>query len=381
MRSLWNLGFRPFYLLASLFSVLWIVVWVLQYVGRFPSGAYLQGPLWHGHEMVFGYTLAVIAGFLLTAVRNWTGRPTPSGSLLAALAALWVAARIAVLTPFATAAMWLNASFPVAVAVAIGVPLVQARNRRNYLFVALLLGVAAAILVLHLAMQGDSTFPARSGLVIGLDIVLFVISVIAGRVVPMFTNNGVPGARARRNLWVERAALGGVLLLLALDVLRAPTAAIAAAAAAAALVHAVRLALWDTRCTLGTPLVWVLHAGYAWVVVHLALRAGAAAGLVSESLALHALSVGAIGGLTIGMMTRTARGHTARPLVADRWETTAYVLVLLAAVVRVFGGWAFPSNYVATVIGAAALWSAGFGIYFVRYWPILTRPRLDGRPG
>ncbi|HEY8555419.1 MAG TPA: NnrS family protein [Burkholderiales bacterium] len=381
MRNLWNLGFRPFYLLASLIATLSIAVWVLQYTGRFPSGAYLQGPLWHGHEMVFGYTLAVIAGFLLTAVRNWTGRPTPSGAPLAALAALWVAARIAVLTPFAAAAMWLNAAFPVAVAVAIGVPLVQARNRRNYFFVALLLGIAAAILVLHLAMRGDSAFPARSGLVIGLDIVLFVISVIAGRVVPMFTNNGVPGAQARRNIWVERASLGGVLLLLALDVLRAPAAAIAAVAAAAALAHGVRLALWDTRRTLGTPLVWVLHAGYAWVVVHLALRAGAAAGFVAESLALHALAVGAIGGLTIGMMTRTARGHTARPLVADRWETTAYVLVLLAAVVRVFGGSLFPAGYVATVIGAAALWSAGFAIYFVRYWPILTRPRLDGRPG
>src|SRR5690606_4909669 len=182
---------------ASLIATLSIAWWVLQYTGRFPSGAYLQGPLWDGHEMVFCYTLAVIAGFLLTAVRNWTGRPTPSGAPLAALAALWVAARIAVLTPFAAAAMWLNAAFPVAVAVAIGVPLVQARNRRNYFFVALLLGIAAAILVLHLAMRGDSAFPARSGLVIGLDIVLFVISVIAGRVVPMFTNNGVPGAQAR----------------------------------------------------------------------------------------------------------------------------------------------------------------------------------------
>lgn len=381
MRSLWNLGFRPFYLLASLFAALWIVAWVLQYTGHFPSGAYLQGPVWHGHEMLFGYTLAVIAGFLLTAVRNWTGRPTPSGSLLVALAALWVAGRIVVLTPFAILAMWLNVLFPVAVAVAIGVPLVRARNARNYFFVVLLLGVAAAIFVLHLAAQGRLEFSARDGLVIGLDIVLFVISVMAGRIVPMFTNNGVPGARARRHIWVERAALASVLVLLALDLLRAPAALIALVAAAAATAHGVRLALWDSRRTLKVPLVWVLHVGYAWVVVHLALRAVAAAGFVTESLAFHALAVGAIGELTLGMMTRTARGHTARPLVADRWETTAYVLVLLAAIVRVFGGWGFPSRYVETVIGAGALWSTAFGIYFVRYWPILTRPRLDGRPG
>ena len=381
MRSLWNLGFRPFYLLASLFSTLWITAWVLQYTGHFPSGAYLQGPVWHGHEMLFGYTLAVISGFLLTAVRNWTGRPTPSGLGLAALAALWVAARISVLTPFASLAMWLNALFPVAVAVAIGVPLVQARNKRNYFFVALLVGLGAAIFLLHLAAQGRLELPARGALVIGLDIVLFVVSVMAGRVIPMFTNNGAPGAQARRSIWVERAALGGVLLLLALDLLRAPPALVAIVAAAVAVAHGVRLALWDSPRTLKTPLVWVLHAGYAWVVVHLALRAFSAAGLVAESLALHALAVGAIGGLTIGMMTRTARGHTARPLIADRWETTAYLLVLLAAIVRVFGGWAFPSSYVETVIGAGALWSAGFGIYFVRYWPILTQPRLDGRAG
>lgn len=381
MTNLWNLGFRPFYLLASLFAVLWIAAWVLQYTGYFPPGAYLQGPVWHGHEMVFGYTLAVITGFLLTAVRNWTGRPTPTGLTLAGLAALWIAARIFVLTPFAEVATALNALFPLAVALAIGVPLVQAGNRRNYFFIVLLLGIGVANLLVHLAWQGSVGVPARGGLVVGLDIVLFVISVMGGRVIPMFTNNGVPGAQARRLPWVERAALGGVLALLALDVLQAPAVLIAVVAAACAVAHAARLALWQPWRTLKTPLVWVLHAGYAWIVVHLLLRAGAAAGLVVESLAFHALAVGAIGGLTIGMMTRTARGHTARPLVADRWEAAAYLLVQLAAVVRVFGGWAFAGHYVATVIGAGVLWSAAFGIYFVRYWPILTRPRLDGRPG
>ena len=381
MTSLWNIGFRPFYLLASLFAVLWIAAWVLEFTGYFPAGAYLQGPVWHGHEMLFGYTLAVITGFLLTAVRNWTGRPTASGVALALLAALWIAARVFVLTPFADLAMWLNALFPVAVAVAIGVPLVQARNRRNYFFIALLLGIGAANLYVHVAWQGELAVPARGGLVIGLDIVLFVISVMAGRVVPMFTNNGVPGAQARRNIWVERAALGGVLALLVLDLLRAPPMLIVVIAGAGAVAHTVRLALWQPWRTLKTPLVWVLHAAYAWIAVHLALRACAAAGLIVESLAFHALAVGAIGGMTIGMMTRTARGHTARALVADRWETAAFVLVLLAAIVRVFGGWAFPSSYMATVIGAGALWSAGFGIYFVRYWPILTQPRLDGRAG
>jgi uncharacterized protein involved in response to NO len=127
--------------------------------------------------------------------------------------------------------------------------------------------------------------------------------------------------------------------------------------------------------------VWVLHVAYGWIVVHLALRGLAALGAVSELLAVHALTVGAIGGLTIGMMTRTARGHTGRPLVADRFEVACYVLVALAAVIRVFGGLLLPDAYVATVLASGICWSAAFALYAVRYWPVLSRPRIDGKPG
>ena len=125
----------------------------------------------------------------------------------------------------------------------------------------------------------------------------------------------------------------------------------------------------------------MLHAAYAWIVIHLALRALAAAGLVGESVAIHALTLGAIGGLTIGMMTRTAKGHTGRPLAADGYEVCAYGLVMAAAAVRVAGGLLVPGAYLATVVGSALLWSLAFSIYFLRYWPVLTRPRLDGKPG
>jgi uncharacterized protein involved in response to NO len=145
--------------------------------------------------------------------------------------------------------------------------------------------------------------------------------------------------------------------------------------------HAIRLALWDSRKTLGTPIVWILHAAYAWIVLHLAFRALAAVGWVPEPLATHALTIGAIGGLTLGMMTRTARGHTARPLEADRAEVACYMLVQLAAAVRVLGPLVVPSVYVASVVASGVLWSAAFALYFIRYWPILTRPRLDGKPG
>jgi uncharacterized protein involved in response to NO len=314
-------------------------------------------------------------------VRNWTGRPTPAGAPLIALAALWVAGRGLVLTPFATASALVNAAFPVAVAVAIGIPIVRSRNRRNYFFVALLLALGAAVLAFHLAPPGALPWPEQAGLQIGLDVVLFIIAVMGGRVIPMFTNNGVPGAQATRRPAIEKLALGGVLVLLGADVVQAPPAAVAALALATAAAHGARLCLWQPWRTFGTPIVWSLHLAYAWIVVHLALRGLAAMGAVGESLAVHALTVGGIGGMTIAMMTRTARGHTGRPLVADRFEVTCYALVALAAVIRVLGGMLLPGAYAATVIASGLCWSAAFALYAVRYWPVLTRPRLDGKPG
>ncbi|HEX4943018.1 MAG TPA: NnrS family protein [Usitatibacteraceae bacterium] len=379
--ALWNLGFRPFYLLASIFSAASIAVWAAQYAGWLPAGAYLKGHLWHAHEMLFGYTVAVVAGFLLTAVRNWTNQTTPSGMLLAGLAALWVAGRVLALAPWPVAAAVVNAAFPVAIAVAIAVPMVRSANRRNYFFAALLAFMGVAVLAFHLSNQGTLSLPPRLGLLAGLDLVLFIMVVMGGRVIPMFTNNGVPGTNARRTPATERFALGSVLVLLAADLAQVPAAVVGTVAVAAAIAHAVRLALWQPWRTLHTPLVWVLHGAYAWIVVHLALRALAAAGLVGESLALHALTLGAIGGLTIGMMTRTAKGHTGRQLKADGYEVAAYGLVMAAALVRVAGGILLPGAYPATVAGSAALWSAAFAIYAVRYWPVLTRPRIDGKPG
>lgn len=378
--SLWALGFRPFYLLASGFAAVSIALWIVQYAGLLPI-AYLRGPVWHAHEMIYGYTVAVIAGFLFTAVRNWTGRPTPTGGWLIAACALWLAGRLLVLSPYGLAAAVVNAAFPVAVAIGIAVPLVQSGNRRNYFFVGLLVLMGAADLVFHLALLGVLDLPARPGLQAGLDIILFVMAVMGGRVIPMFTNNGVRGANARRHATVEKLALGSTLVVLVADVLSAPASVLALLTLFCAVAHGIRLALWDSRKTLGTPLVWILHAAYAWIVIHLVLRAAAAMGWIAEPLAIHALTIGAIGGLTLGMMTRTARGHSARPLVADGAEVTCYALVLLAAAVRVLGPLVAPSAYVAGVVGSGLLWSAAFALYFFRYWPILTRPRLDGRPG
>ncbi len=378
--ALWNLGFRPFYLLASLFSASSVLLWAAQYSGLLPV-AYLQGPLWHGHEMLFGYTMAVVAGFLLTAVRAWTGQPTPVDAPLMALAALWLAGRVLMLTPWGALSAVVNAAFPVALAAAIAVPLWRSRNSRNYFFIGLLLLMGVLIAALHLALLDVFELPPRLSLVLGLDVMLFIMVVMGGRVIPMFTNNGVPGAGAIRHMLLEKTALGLVLLLFAADLLQLHTQLIGAIALAAALAHGLRLYFWRSWRTFAVPLVWILHAAYAWIVVYLALRALSALGWFAESHAIHALTTGAIGGLTLGMMTRTARGHTARPLVADRWEVTCFLLIQAAAVIRVAGGMIAPAFYLPGIQVSGVLWAAAFGLYAIRYWPVLTRPRIDGKPG
>lgn len=378
--ALFELGFRPFYLLASVFAALSIPLWALQFNGML-GHAYLAGPLWHAHEMVFGFTLAVIVGFLFTAGRNWSNQPTPTGWTLAALAGLWVAGRVLVLTPYGAAAAAANVAFPLSAAVALAIPFVKSGNRRNYFFIGLLVVLAAASGVVHLSQLGAIGLPAFPGIAVALDVVLFILAVMGGRVIPMFTNNGVPGARAGKRPSVEKAALGLVLATLVADAAGIHGPALAALTSAAAVAHAWRWALWQPWKTRSAPLVWVLHLAYAWIPIHLALRALAELGLVAPSASIHALSVGAVGGLVIGMITRTARGHTARPLRADRFDTACYVLVLLAALVRVAIPLVAPALTVHAVLGSAVLWSAGFGLYAVRYWKVLSRPRLDGRPG
>ncbi|MEP7297140.1 MAG: NnrS family protein [Burkholderiales bacterium] len=377
--ALWQLGFRPFYLLASIFAALSIGLWALQFAGWL-GRPYLQGPMWHAHEMLFGFTLAVVVGFLLTAGRNWANRPTLSGAPLAALAVLWVAGRVLVLTPFGWAAAIVNAAFPLCAAIALAIPFIAARSRRNYFFVGLLLLLSAAVLTVHLAQLGVTTLPGWLGIQLALDIVLFIMTVMAGRVIPMFTNNGVPGAGSTRQPWVERAALGAVLVLLLADALSLEGAVLATIAALCALAHLARWLLWRPWKTARAPVVWVLHAAYLWIPVHLALRALAQAGWVTPSLATHALTAGAAGGLIIGMMTRTARGHTGRPLRADRSDVACYVMVLAAALVRVVVPLVAPAWTVDAVLVSAALWSSGFGLYAVHYWPVLTRARVDGQP-
>lgn len=374
------LGFRPFYLLASVFAAASMLLWLAAYSGILPA-VYGRDPVWHAHEMIYGFTSAVIVGFLFTAGRNWSGQPTPGGRTLLWLCLLWLAGRLLVFSPWILASACVNAAFPIAAALMLGVALARGDNRRNYFFVILLLLLGVVELAIQLAQAGLLLLPVRASLQVALDVILFIIAVMAGRVVPMFTNNGIPGVQARRVPWIERIALGSIIALVACDLWEAPVLPTTIVLAVAAAAHATRLWGWEPWRTTHTPLVWILHAGYAWIVVYLGLRALAVHGWIPGTLATHALTVGVIGSFTIGMMTRTAKGHTGRPLVATPAEIVAFVLIEAAAGIRVFGGLAVPSQYATVVAVSALCFASAFALYAVLYWPILTRPRVDGKPG
>lgn len=377
------LGFRPFFLVAGVAALLLIGVWLAVYRGALGLPVYYDAITWHGHEMVFGYTVAVIAGFLLTAVRNWTNVPTATGTALALLVLLWLAGRIAPLLP-AVVPRWLIAAidlaFLPALAVALSTPLLRAPQARQLVFLPLLIALAVMNLLVHLQMLGATLATARTGLYVAVDVVMIVITVIGGRVIPFFTQRGA-GTTPRTWVaveWLVAAATVGVAIA---DLAGAPPAIFAAIALLAAGAHAVRLAGWYDARIWGVPLLWVLHLGYAWLVAGFALRALAALGLVIPWVGLHALTVGAIGVLTLGMMTRVTLGHTGRLLRASRPMAVAFALINAAAVVRALVPAALPASYAGTVLVAGVLWVAAFAIFVVVHAPMLVQARVDGAPG
>lgn len=377
----WRLGFRPFYLSAALFACISIVLWVGLWRTKLSLPLNLAPVLWHAHEMLFGFAVAVIVGFLFTAVKAWTGLPTPRGWQLGALVSLWILARLAPWTgAYEVYAVLDMALLPIAGALLLRL-LVRAGNRRNLPLISLLLFMAMANAVFHLSVMGWLDVPAMGALHAELALVLMVIVIMAGRVIPMFTQNVTPGLVIRATPRLERAVFIVTGTTLASWVFSAPDALTVIGAALAATLHASRLWRWQPLVTRHRPILWVLHVAYAWLPMGFALLAFAKLSWIAESLAVHAFAVGALGGLIIGMITRTARGHTARLLETSRAEIVAYVGVILAAMVRVFLPLLAPALYMRAIEISALLWALAFGIYVWIYGPWLMQTRLDGKDG
>ena len=375
------LGFRPFYLLAALIAALDVPLWLAQYAGwTMPSG-YLNGMAWHAHEMMFGFATAVLSGFLFTAARNWIGLPTSTGTALAALAALWLAGRVLLLSGPGWLAAIVDVAFLPAVATALWLPLRRSRNR-NQFFVVLLLALAAANVLFHLSHTGLIALSELLPLRFALYLIVVIVAIMSGRVIPSFTQNAIRGARIRRWRVLDIAAIAALALALASVLAEMPGLVSGPVCLLAAALHAARLAMWDPWSTRKQPILWILHLSYAWIPVALLLLGVAALGAaVPTMLADHALGVGVVGGMILGMITRTARGHTGRSLQPGRIEVTAYALVVIAAATRVLVPLVLPSAYRSALLISGAFWSLAFLLYLLVYVPMLTKSRVDGQGG
>ena len=359
-------GHRPFFLAAALYGTLAMPLWLVAWSG----GADLS-PWWHGHEMIFGFTAAAIGGFLMAAVPTWTSRPRLTGLPLAALVGLWIAGRLAV--PFEGWA-WIDLLFLPALAGWALVQVVAARNVRNYQVPAIVLALAAC--------NGVAFFhDPLLGLELAVLLIMALIALIGGRIVPSFTQNalrmqGDPTATCSTPPVLDRLAVPVVVVAAAVHLVVPGSVESGVAALVAGALLLARMANWQTLRTLRQPFLWILHVGYAWVPLGFLLKGiSDLGGPLEPSAALHAFTTGAIGVMILAVGSRAALGHSGRPLKASPATVAAYILVIAAALVRVFG----PDDPGVMVSGV--LWTLGYGLFAVVYWPILTRPRVDGRPG
>ena len=389
---LFSYGFRPFFLMAAIFSPLAILVWLGVYSGVIAPISDYPPNFWHAHEMLFGYAGAVMTGFFLTAVPNWTGAPPLRGRPLAILAGLWLAGRIAIwLVPVVPPALAAAAdlSFFVVLALML-VPSLVRGSRKNLIFLAVLALLAAANLLFHLEALGVSETASR-GLNLGVDLFALLITIIGGRVTPAFTANAlrakaetrhVPPPEIKSRLWLNEAAILSVAVFAIFDLAATGRAWVGWIAIVAAAVNAARMAGWRTRDTFGQPLLWALHLGYGWLVLGLAAKGIAAiTGILPATVALHGIAIGAIGTMTLAMMSRATLGHTGRTLSAGRGLAAAYALVSVAALTRLLMPLLLPGQYLASVAIAGTLWIAAFTIFAAQFVPILVKPRAGGGPG
>lgn len=381
---LFAMGFRAFFALAGLSALALIALWNQMSNGSLHIDNYFTGSLWHAHEMLLGYTTAVIAGFLLTAVRNWTGLQTVTPDQLASLCFLWVYGRVlpfySELLPDALIAA-VDFGFLPALAYFVSKPVLRTANYQNLIFSALLLLLAFGNGLIHAEVLGAASGSAWLGLTLVVAVVVAMILVIAGRVFPFFTERGLSGVICIRNPGLDIAAVVASLAAFALLMMDVSGAVLALAAGAAIVANVLRVAAWYNPRIWYVPLLWVLYLGYAWLIIGFGLVALAAFGIIPQSLALHAFTVGGIGILTLGMMARVALGHTGRALKASNVIALAFVLINLATLFRVLFPALLPAWYGGLVMVSTYCWLAAFSLFAFYYAPILTSPRVDGQAG
>lgn len=373
--ALFSYGFRPFFLFGAAWAAAAVPLWVWSLLEGGRGGLTLE---WHIHEMLFGFLAAIVAGFLTTAVPNWTGRMPVIGAPLAALAALWAAGRLAMLAPgLPGPAAVIDSAFLVVFAGVIWREVLAGRNWRNLPVCGLVSLLALANIASHI---GKAPVDAELGEHLAVGAAMVLISLIGGRIVPSFTVNWMrsQGHRVPPVAFgpVDRAGLALTAVAAAAWVVVPETAPTGALLTAAGVATLLRLARWRGWRTLAEPIVWILHLGYAWLGAGLLLLGVSTfTPIVPHTAGVHAVTAGAIGVMTLAVMTRASRGHTGRPLRADRATLGIYLAINAAALVRIvapFAGEAQP----ALLAVSAALWVCAFGGFAVTYAPMLAGRRL-----
>ena len=378
------LGFRAFFALAGLFALILIALWSSIFKGSIVIDNYYPNTYWHAHEMLLGYSIAVISGFLLTAVKNWTGVQTVQGAKLAGLCLLWVYGRIvpfySELLPDTLIAL-VDFSFIPALAYFVAKPILKAGNLRNLFFIGLLMLIALGNALIHFEILGLTENTAWQGLELVVAIIIMMILVIAGRVFPFFTERGLKGAMAIRNPMLDIAAIATSALVFILLIFNVSGLFLTLSAVSAVAANFLRVSGWYVPRIWYVPLLWVLYMGYAWIMAGFVFVALSSVSIVPPSLAIHAFTVGGIGVLTLGMMARVSLGHTGRAMKASNTIAIAFALINLAALFRVLMPALLPDWYGSFLVISTYCWLAAFSLFVVIYTPILSTARTDGQPG
>jgi uncharacterized protein involved in response to NO len=388
--AFFSAGFRPFFPFAGLSAAVTVLVWLVQFYGLGSLKLPFDPMLWHAHEMVFGFTSAVLAGFLLTAVPNWTGLDHIEGTALKTLFFIWLAGRLAFLAA-GILPDWLvmlcDLSFIPILIIFVLPPIVQAGNSRNYIFLPLIAAFWATNIFSHLGLALNVSI-ALAGLHAGIYVALCLIALVGGRVIPSFTSNGLrmagnPAPEITTSPLLDRWAMPIVALCGVVDVFLPGTIVTTVVMLFAAGWHFLRMSKWRSLSTFGQPLVWILHVGYFFLPLGLALRGlSAVVPAIPASASLHMLTLGAVGCMAIAIMSRAALGHSGRALKPSPITVLAYICIICAVLIRSLTPIFVPALQVTYGMGiSGGLWSLGWLLFVWVYLPIGIKPRPDGRPG
>ncbi|GJL77123.1 MAG: hypothetical protein NPINA01_01120 [Nitrospinaceae bacterium] len=372
-------GFRPFFLLGALYSIISLLIWGGFYAGYVTPPLFMIDPVsWHAHEMIYGFTMAIVAGFLLTAVANWTDSKPLRKIHLLGLCALWLAGRLVMNFDLGLpeiAVTVIDGAFILVLAFSLSIPLLKKWSKRNFVF----------LVLLSILLVCDMTFfitQERKSLYVAVMIIVAMISLIGGRIIPAFTVVALHGRGEKAKQTPQEkldimALLSLALIILILTFIGLEGAILAGTAFISAIIHILRLRRYHTRRILGDPMVWILHAGYSWVILGLFFTTVSALGLLPFSIALHTFTSGAIGSMTLGMMCRVTLGHTGRDKTATNLTKLSFFLMQGAAFMRVFGMMIAPDYSSGWIIGSATLWILCFAFFILIYAPMLWKPDLD----